>query len=255
MSSQSLVFLAELIEAGRLSWPPDEGQVRALGVNADHEECWHLLGGAAEAGGSAVLASWLLRRIAAERADRDAVAAAVELVVSGPRFQPGLRETADAFREVIRRAMHTVLIAGFALHNGQTVLAQLAERMAEKPSLDVILCLDISRPPGDTSDPQAIISRFAQRFREKEWPTARFPRLFYDPRSLSQSQHDRSVLHAKLAIADGRCALVGSANLTEAAFARNIEVGLFLSLPSLVAGLHAHLLSLIQEKVLVRVPL
>jgi hypothetical protein len=81
----------------------------------------------------------------------------------------------------------------------------------------------MSRAPGDSSDSQAIIAAFASRFRHAEWPGTRAPRPFYDPRSLARGADQRSALHAKIAVADSSRALVGSANLTDAALKRNIE--------------------------------
>jgi phosphatidylserine/phosphatidylglycerophosphate/cardiolipin synthase-like enzyme len=63
------------------------------------------------------------------------------------------------------------------------------------------------------------------------------------------------VLHAKVAIADTSRALIGSANLTEAALQRNIEIGLLLSTPAPIASVRAHFEALIHNGVLVQVPL
>ena len=51
------------------------------------------------------------------------------------------------------------------------------------------------------------------------------PKLYYDPRSLSESRTGRSSLHAKCIIVDRRVTLITSANFTEAAQQRNIEAG------------------------------
>jgi phosphatidylserine/phosphatidylglycerophosphate/cardiolipin synthase-like enzyme len=48
--------------------------------------------------------------------------------------------------------------------------------------------------------------------------------VFYDPRSL-EPDAPAGVLHAKAIVADEQFAFVTSANLTEAAFERNIDVG------------------------------
>ena len=255
MNSRELNFLADLIEAPRLAWPPEVRQLRSVGVFGDQDECWRLLSGVAGTGGSSASAAWLLRQLADERAGREALEASVQAVVSGPCLLPGLRNTEDAFREIIDRANSSILITGFALHGGRTVLAHLAHRMDQHPGLNVVLCLDISRDSGNTSDGQSIISGFATRFRKVEWPGNRLPRLFYDPRSLARGTEERSVLHAKIAVADSSCALIGSANLTEAALKRNIEIGVLIALPAFVALVRAHVEALIHNQVLVPVPL
>jgi phosphatidylserine/phosphatidylglycerophosphate/cardiolipin synthase-like enzyme len=255
MNSRELNFLAHLIEAERLPWPPDELQLRSSGIAGDYKDCCQLLAGAVAVGSTPLSAAWMLREIAKERARGEAIEAAIQPVVSGPCLVPGMRGTEDAFRDIIDQATNSILIAGFALHNGPSVLAHLAQRMDAQPNLQVVLCLDVSRAPGDSSDSQAIIAAFATRFRQSEWPGRRAPRLFYDPRSLALGPDERSVLHAKIAIADSSRALVGSANLTEAALKRNIEISVMVALPAFVARLRGHVESLIHNGILVPAPL
>jgi phosphatidylserine/phosphatidylglycerophosphate/cardiolipin synthase-like enzyme len=255
MKSRELNFLADLIEAQRLFWPPDASQLRSAGISGDEAAYWRLLAGAATAGASAPTAAWILRRLAEEVVQREAAESAIQPVASGPRIVTGLRGTEDAFHEVIDQAVHRLLITGFVLHNGHTVLRHLANRIDTHPALDVVLCLDVSRAPADTTDDQAIIAGFAGRFRQTEWPGRRLPRLYYDPRSLARGADDRSVLHAKVAIADTSRALIGSANLTEAALQRNIEIGVLMSAPTPIALVRAHFEALIHNGVLLQVPL
>jgi phosphatidylserine/phosphatidylglycerophosphate/cardiolipin synthase-like enzyme len=255
MNTRELTFLADLIEAQRLSWPPDGVQLQSSGIAGGYDECQRLLVGAVAAGSTPEAAAWMLRQIANERARRDALEAAVQPVISGPCLVSGMRRTEDAFRDIIDHATNSILITGFALHNGPIVLAHLARRMDAQPALDVVLCLDVSRAPGDSSDNQAIIAAFASRFRHVEWPGTRAPRLFYDPRSLARGADDRSALHAKIAVADSSRALVGSANLTDAALKRNIEIGVLISLPAFVARIRGHVEALIHNGILVPAPL
>jgi len=255
MNSRELNFLADLIEAERLPWPPDTQQLRSSGIAGDYEDCCQLLAGAAAVGSTSLSSAWMLRQIAKERAGRETIEAVIQPVVSGPCLVSGIRGTEDAFRDIIDHATNSLLITGFALHNGPSVLGHLAQRMDARPALDVVLCLDVSRPPGDTSDSQAIIAAFTTRFRQAEWPGRRAPRLFYDPRSLARGVEERSVLHAKIVIADSSWTLVGSANLTEAALKRNIEIGVMVSLPAFAGRLRGHVEALIHNGILVPVPL
>jgi phosphatidylserine/phosphatidylglycerophosphate/cardiolipin synthase-like enzyme len=255
MSSRDLNFLADLIENRRLSWPPDIMQLRSCGIAGEHEEFRKLLADAAAVGSTPAAAGWMLRQLAEERARGETIEGAIQPVVSGPCLVSGMRATEDAFHEIIDHATHSILITGFALHNGPSVLVHLARRMEAQPALEAVLCLDISRAPGDSSDSQAIIAAFAARFRHSEWPGQRVPRLFYDPRSLAQGMDERSVLHAKIAIADSSHAAIGSANLTEAALKRNIEIGVLISLPAFVARIRGHVEALIHNGILVPAPL
>ncbi len=50
--------------------------------------------------------------------------------------------------------------------------------------------------------------------------------MFYDPRSLDLEADKRACLHAKCVVVDGEAVFISSANFTEAAQERNIEMGL-----------------------------
>ena len=255
MSAQGLRFVADLIEAERIPWPPTDEQVRAAGITRSYEECGLLVEQAGALNVSRAAAAWMFRQLSNERAKAEPTAAAIQPVVSGPCLVSGMRGTEDAFREIIDHAQHSILITGFVLHNGPSVLRRLAARLDSDSKLDALLCLDVSRLPGDTTDSQAIIAAFVTRFRQDEWPGLRMPRLYYDPRSLSRGSSEHSVLHAKIAIADSSRALIGSANLTEAALKRNIELGVLVQLPAIVARIRDHLQMLIHNNVLVQAPL
>lgn len=150
----------------------------------------------------------------------------IDLVTSGPEA-PGIanRDTAVVVRELFAHAQKSVLVVGYAVYQGQAVFEALAHRMEQVPELDVSLFLDISRPDGDSSPSEILVSRFAQRFRESQWPRdCRLPAVFYDPRSVADDK--RSSLHAKCVVVDAEHVFVSSANFTKAGQDRNIEVGL-----------------------------
>lgn len=150
----------------------------------------------------------------------------IDLVTSGPEA-PGIanRDTAVVVRELFAHAQKSVLVVGYAVYQGASVFEALAERMATRPELDVKLFLDIARPDKDTTAAEIIISKYAQRFRDSQWPKGfRLPQVFYDPRSLAEDK--RSSLHAKCVVVDSEQVFVSSANFTKAGQERNIEVGL-----------------------------
>ncbi|MFM9067907.1 MAG: phospholipase D-like domain-containing protein, partial [Planctomycetota bacterium] len=73
------------------------------------------------------------------------------------------------------------------------------------------------------------VRRFAVRFKRQQWPAeCPVPNLFYDPRSLDVTQDKRACLHAKCVVVDAEKVFVSSANFTEAAQLRNIEVGVLI---------------------------
>lgn len=152
-----------------------------------------------------------------------------DLVLSGPEV-PGVptSDTGAVMHALIEQAEMEVLLVGYAIHKGASLFARLAERMAENPKLKVTFCLDVRRPWKDTSLSSEIVKRFAQKFRQEHWPFDVVPAVYFDPRGL-EAGSVASSLHAKCVIIDRRKGLVSSANFTEAAMERNIEVGVLLS--------------------------
>ena len=176
----------------------------------------------------------------------------LELVISGPDVS-GIptSDTAATMRTLIGEAAQRLLLVGYAVHNAKALFEPLASRMAANKSLRVTFCLDISRRLGDTSLDSEIVRRFARDFREKHWPWPDLPELFYDSRSLSDNPEQRSSLHAKCVVADRTTALITSANFTQAAQRRNIEVGLLVRHAALVERLACYLDGLIDSGQLV----
>jgi len=73
------------------------------------------------------------------------------------------------------------------------------------------------------------------------------PGGFYDPRSLMESDVPRASLHAKCVVVDGEKAFIGSANLTEAAQLRNIEVGVVVHAATAAIPIEQHFEALIKD--------
>jgi len=148
-----------------------------------------------------------------------------DLVLSGPDL-PGvpMADTAAVMHTMITQAVREVLLVGYAVYNGRKLFEPLALRMAEVPTLTVTFCLDIARQYNDATPATDIVSRFAREFRSRHWPWDRLPELYYDPRSL-ESGEARASLHAKCVIVDRERALITSANFTDAAQRKNIELG------------------------------
>jgi phosphatidylserine/phosphatidylglycerophosphate/cardiolipin synthase-like enzyme len=160
----------------------------------------------------------------------------IDLVTTGPEVAGVTnRDTSVVVRELFHNAEESVLVAGYAVYQGQRVFQALADRMQGHGNLKVRMFLDIQRGQGDTSAASELVGRFAQRFRTSQWPTGRpLPEVYYDPRSLATDPKGRAALHAKCIVVDGFEIFVSSANFTEAAQQKNIEVGLHL---------HSHILA------------
>jgi phosphatidylserine/phosphatidylglycerophosphate/cardiolipin synthase-like enzyme len=253
LSVRVLTDLAEALRSGRLAASASVSMIR-FAVPAASEiasaEATSLL----SSGMAAEHAALLFEAIAADRA-AEARSGEVEVVSSGPDSVGATRDTGVVLRELFAAAEQRVLIVGFAVHQGRDIFAVLAQRMLARPALSVRLCLDVRRAPGDTTRSDALLHRFADRFLKHEWPGPRIPEVFYDPRSLIEGGASHASLHAKCVVIDGMKVFVGSANFTEAAQHRNIEIGLVTSRPDVAASVERHFEGLIERGHLRGLPL
>ncbi len=174
----------------------------------------------------------------------------LELVMTGPE-PPGtmVRDTGVVVRQMFGHATQSIWICGFAVYQGKDVFLALAQRMTSLPELSVRMFLNVERRSGDLSAADIVIAKFQQRFRETQWPQGvRLPEVYFDPRSVEPNESSRSAcLHAKFVVADSKQVFVSSANFTEAAQERNIEVGVFSENPRLADELRLHFQTLIDH--------
>ena len=138
-----------------------------------------------------------LQELAASGLPPAGIACALELLATGYENRPpiedvvdlvttgggasggGNRTTSVVVGELFRNAQQSVLVAGYAVYQGQKVFQALADRMQGSPNLDVRLFLDVQRRQGNTSAPAELVREFAQRFRTSQWPIGRpLPQVF-----------------------------------------------------------------------------
>ncbi|MEI8165562.1 MAG: DISARM system phospholipase D-like protein DrmC [Chloroflexales bacterium] len=152
-----------------------------------------------------------------------------DLVLSGLQV-PGIaaRDTRQVFDELFGAAERSIWLSSFVYHNGPKVFDTLAQRMGQRSELTVNLLLNIQRRWGDTTKSEHLVSAFAHTFWQRAWPGQRRPRVYYDPRALEIGESGKAVLHAKAVVVDDETLFITSANLTEAASERNIELGVLL---------------------------
>lgn len=123
--------------------------------------------------------------------------------------------------------------------------------MLQVPDLDVRLFLDIQRKYGDTTPSSVLVKRFAERFRSHEWPSDRpLPSVYFAPRSLEIDTVKKACLHAKCVVVDGHHVFVSSANFTEAAQERNIEIGLLITSDDLARKITRHFNALQHDRLI-----
>lgn len=254
-STDELLRVANLIEAGLLTFPPDALALRDHVSQKQVANLAECLAKLARQDMRSEQVALLLRAYAAGRKSTDHVIQPIEIVVSGPDVAGGARDTGVVMRQLFGIAQKRVLAVGFAVHQGKAVFKTLADRLDNDDAFDAVLCIDIRRQPGDTSLEREILLRFANQFANEEWPGKRLPRVYYDPRSLQSNGWTVSSMHAKCVVADGQQALVTSANFTEAAQERNIELGLLIDANTIAGRIEGHFNSLIDSGFLAPLPL
>lgn len=178
-----------------------------------------------------------------------------DLVWSGPEV-PGLhaRDTRRVYEELLGSAERSIWASTYAFFDGPKAFEVLARRMDERSELRVTLLLNIQRRKGDTTVAEQLVRRFADRFWGTDWPGSSRPSVYYDARAL-ETERPAGVLHAKAVVADDEMVFVTSANLTEAALDRNIELGLLVRDRALAASVSSHLRGLIDRGLLSPLPM
>lgn len=168
---------------------------------------------------------------------------------------PGLhaRDTRRVYEQLLGSAERSIWVSTYIFFDGPRAFATLAQRMESVPGLRVTLLLNIQRRRGDTTASGELVRRFADRFWNVEWPGTSRPAVFYDPRALDPEESS-GVLHAKAVVVDDETVFVTSANLTEAALERNIELGLLIRDRALATSVVAHFRGLIDRRLLHRLP-
>lgn len=241
--------LARALESGLLSPPFTLASLRST-VGACEEEALEILRGWERLGVPApAAAAWL--------SSVDKVSSGVapaSLVWTGPEAR-GLhsRDTRPVYEELIATARRSILISTYVYFDGPEAFKSLAARMEGAPELKVTLLLNVERRKQSKTIADDLVRRFADRFWTSDWPGRERPQVYYDPRSI-ESDGPQGVLHAKAVIADEERLFVTSANLTEAALDRNIEMGVLLRDRTIALTAMAHFRGLIDQKHLLPLP-
>ena len=167
------------------------------------------------------------------------------LVWTGPEAQAGTaRDTAVVLRELFEGARESVILAGYSFDHANDVLAPLFRSMRDH-GVDTRFFVHI--PQVERGDaPTDHLEKHLGDFARDNWPFGNpRPRLYYDRRALVPGPPYCS-LHAKCVVVDGANAFVSSANFTQRAQERNIEVGVLIEDPSFATYLAGQWLGLIE---------
>jgi phosphatidylserine/phosphatidylglycerophosphate/cardiolipin synthase-like enzyme len=227
LAPSELRTLATSVRTGRLLAPYSALSLRRFVGDNAAESVSRELERLSASGMSSEALSVCLELIADALSSRPRLEDFVDLVTTGPEAGGvANRSTAVVVSELFRGAEHSVLIAGYSVYQGQKVFQALGDRMMQRPKLEVRMFLDVPRKQGDTSSADALIARFVQQFKSSQWPKDMpLPNVYSCERVITRNGKPGS-LHAKCIVVDGKYVFVSSANFTEAAQERNIEVGL-----------------------------
>ena len=111
----------------------------------------------------------------------------------------------------------------------------------------------MGRPYRDARHESELLRECADGFR-REWPGARLPEVFYDPRGLAVDSADQATWHAKCVVVDDGRAFVTSANFTEWAQQRNVEAGVLIRDSQFASQLRRQFTGLVEGRQVRRVP-
>ena len=177
-----------------------------------------------------------------------------ELVWTGPDAGVGVsRDTSVVVRELFGLAQRDVLVSTFVVRQAGVVFRPLGVRMDEHPTLRVRVFLHIGREWRDTTMESELLREFADEL-GREWPSSRRPEVYYDPRGLVEDGSLRATWHAKCVVIDDEVGFITSANFTEWAQERNVEAGVLIRSREFVRQLRGQFESLIEAKLVRRLP-
>lgn len=248
LNDEDLRGLAGALRSARLNPPFRSITLQRFVANATSEALATELQSLHENGLNVSQIALLIDVLLEDRSHRPRPEDAFDLVTTDPKSSASNRDTSVVVRELFAGAEASVLVAGYAVYQGRRVFQTLAEQMKIKPNLNVRLVLDIRRNPGDTSAASEVVHRFGHHFRQHDWPEDRpIPELFYFPSSLEEHVEDRGAMHAKTIVIDNARVFISSANFTEAAHARNVEVGLVVRSGALAEQLTNYFNSMIAD--------
>ena len=255
VSTTAINAIAAALRNGDLS-PPFSAPMLPATVPADQiHAVSQSLCGLAAAGLAREHIALILDMVIADRRARPSPEEVIDLVLSGPdSAEIASRDTLVVVDELFSQATQSVMVVGYAVHQGETVFESLAKNMIKKPALAVEMFLNIQRPPGNSDSERELVDSFLGRLKREQWPqSAPLPAIYYFPASLDHCSATRASLHAKCIVADRAIAWISSANFTAAAHKRNIEVGVLLRMKSIAQRLAAHFDFLKEKKILKRI--
>jgi len=230
LAPDELRTIAEAVTAGRLTPPFSALKLDRFMSNSAALSVSNALNTLCADGMPLSALSSSLNLIASALEERTSIGDAVDLVTTGPEVGGvANRNTGVVVGEMFRTASESVILAGYAIYQGQRIFRCLAERMKEVPLLSVRMFLDIPRPKGGETL-ENVLARFAHEFKVVHWPNGMpLPTVYCCTTLFGDGDIKPGSLHAKCVVVDKKRVFVSSANFTEAAQERNLEVGVLIN--------------------------
>jgi phosphatidylserine/phosphatidylglycerophosphate/cardiolipin synthase-like enzyme len=246
----ALESLAQALKSGRLEPPYTAFTVAEWAPQAVREELASELLSLQTCGFTAATLAITLEALAEDAAARQRAIDQVQLVWTSPDEEgPHVRDTSVVVGQLLSEARQSLWISTYSIFKGHEVFLPIEEAWTFRPELDVVLILNV--PPSD----DAAVEKYARSFWKYHWPWTRKPAVFYDPRGPEKTSGAPACQHAKCILVDGATAFITSANFTESAQERNIELGvLFRDNPRVTESIRSKFESLIQNGFLKPLP-
>lgn len=197
-----------------------------------------------------------LEAVGEEAAARQRALDQIQMVWTSPDEEgPHVRDTSVVVRQLLSEARQSLWISTYSIFNGRDIFQPLADAWSIRPELDVVLILNVPPDGADGVYGGAAVHKYAKAFWKYHWPWARRPEVFYDPRGPEEAEGVPACQHAKCILVDEATAFITSANFTESAHERNIELGvLFRDNPRVAESIRSKFDSLIQNGFLKQFP-
>lgn len=168
---------------------------------------------------------------AVQAANRSSDAPVVQVVVTGPDSPAApVRLTSEVVRQLIDEATSRVTLVSFAAYQMPSIIAALDAAVARGVSVSLILESPENLVGGGGAEAYT-------RYRIYHWP-------------IDRREPPGAKLHAKAVIVDNRDVLLTSANMTQAAYDKNIELGVLCQGGGVARQVQHHFDALIARDVL-----
>lgn len=169
----------------------------------------------------------------------------ISLVWSGPNLHGvPMRMTAQVIIDLIDNATTELFLSSFSFYNVKEIVDHLSIAINRGVSLSLLLETPQSSHYKIKNDPIAQLDReLINKAKIYIWP--------YKNRIL-EGDNQTGSLHAKFILQDKDKLFISSANLTQSALDRNIELGVIIGCHDVVEKFQDHLANLISENIIIR---